>query len=111
MDFRIRRRIGYLKITMPDGIVTVHLDGKRYRGAYFFEENELVVTAYDLKQSSADMACLQGEHGKAALNLAKLVLIDMVRDAQTMPSAHPGLSLIGSTTHMFCGGSTTQIGF
>ena len=100
MDFRMRWGIGYLKITMPDGIVTVHLDGKRYRGAYFFEENELVVTAYELKQSSADMACLQGERGKAALNLAKLVLIDMVRDAQTIPSAHPGLSLVGSTTQI-----------
>ena len=100
MDFRIRWGIGYLKITMPDGIVTVHLDGKRYRGAYFFEENELVVTAYELKQSSADMACLQGERGKAALNLAKLVLIDMVRDAQTISSAHPGLSLVGSTTRI-----------
>ena len=96
---------------MPDGIVTVHLDGKRYRGAYVFEGNELVVTAYDLKQSSADMECLQGERGKAALNLAKLVLIEMVRDAQTIPSKHPGLSLIGSTTHLFCGGATTSIGF
>ena len=99
-----------MKITMPDGIVTVHLDGERYRGAYFFEGDELVVTAYDLKKSSADMACLQGERGKAALNLAKLVLIDMVRDAMAIPSEHAGLSLQGSTTHMFCGGGTTQIG-
>jgi hypothetical protein len=91
---------GRLKITMPDGIVTVHLDGERYRGSYVFEANELVVTAYGLKQSSADIACLQGERGKAALNLAKLVLIDMVRESQAIPSGQPGFSLCGTSTQI-----------
>jgi hypothetical protein len=100
-----------MKITMPDGIVTVHLEGKRYRGAYVFEADRLVVTAQDLKSSSADMAVLQGERGKAALNLAKLVLIDMVRDTLDIHNLEPGLSLQGSTTRAFCGGSTTSIGF
>lgn len=98
-------------IRMPDGIVTVHLDGERYRGAYYFSGDELVVTAYGLEQGTADMAVLGGERGKAALNLAKLVLIDMVRDKMDVQHMPPGLSLQGSTTHMFCGGSTTQIGF
>jgi len=100
-----------MKITMPDGIVTVHLDGKRYRGAYFFEDDKLVVKAHDLKSSSADLAVLQGERGKAALNLAKLVLIDMVRDALDNRQIDAGLSLQGSTTTLMCGGSTTSIGF
>ena len=99
-----------MKITMPDGIVTVHLDGERYRGAYFYEGDTLVVTAHDLETSSANMAVLQGERGKAALNLAKLVLIDMVRDAQDIRHADPGLSLQGSTTRLLCDGSTTAIG-
>ena len=68
------------------------------------------MTAYGLESSSADMAVLQGERGKAALNLAKLVLIDMVRDAKDIRRQDPGLSLQGSTTHLFCGGTTTQIG-
>lgn len=96
-----------MKITMPDGIVTVHLDGERYRGAYFYEGDKLVVTAYGLETSSADMSVLQGERGKAALNLAKLVLIDMVRDALDIRLKDPGLSLQGSTTHLFCGDTTT----
>ena len=100
-----------MKITMPDGIVTVHLDGERYRGAYNFEGDELVVTAYGLESSSASLAVLQGERGKAALNLAKLVLIDMVRDAQDFCCEDPGLSLQGSTTRLSCEGSTTRIGF
>ena len=100
-----------MKITMPDGIVTVHLDGKRYRGAYFYKGDKLEVTAHGLKTSSADLAVLQGERGKAALNLAKLVLIDMVRDAMDIRNTDPGLSLQGSTTTLLCGGSTTSIGF
>lgn len=84
--------------TVPDGIVTVHLDDKRYRGAYYFRGDELVVTAYGLKQSSADMSVLGDERGTAALNLAKLVLIDMVRETVEIDGLEPGLSLAGSTT-------------
>jgi hypothetical protein len=87
-------------ITLPDGIVTVHLNGKRYRGAYYYRGEKLVVTAYGLQESSADLAVLEGERGKAALNLAKLVLIDMVRDATDVRGLNPGLSLQGSTTRL-----------
>ena len=87
-------------IKLPDGIVTVHLDGERYRGSYYFRDDELAVTAYGLRESSASMAVLEGERGKAALNLAKLVLIDMVRDAVDVRFMDPGLSLEGSTTRL-----------
>ena len=87
-------------ISLPDGIVTVHLNGERYRGAYYFRGDELVVTAYGLQESSASMAVLEGERGKAALNLAKLVLIDMVRMVTGLPTPTPGLSLAGSTTQL-----------
>ena len=83
---------------LPDGIVTVHIDDQRYRGAYYFRGDKLVVTAYGYRESSADLAVLGDERGKAALNLAKLVLIDMVRTAQGDPIFDPGLSLQGSTT-------------
>ena len=86
------------KITLPDGIVTVHLDGERYRGAYHFRKDDLLVTAYGLCDTTTDMKILGGERGKAALNLAKLVLIDMVRDAMDIKPPDPGLSLQGSTT-------------
>ena len=85
-------------IRMPDGIVTVHLDDDRYRGAYYFRGDDLVVTAYGLQETSVSMDVLGGERGKAALNLAKLVLIDMVRDAQDTPAMDTSLSLQGSTT-------------
>ena len=88
------------EITLPDGIVTVHLDGERYRGAYHFHKDELLVTAYGLRDTTTDMKILGGERGKAALNLAKLVLIDMVRDGTDVKLRDPGLSLQGSTTRL-----------
>ena len=88
-------------IKLPDGIVSVHLDDKRYRGAYYFRGDKLVVTAYGMKESTADLAVLGGERGKAALNLAKLVLIDMVRASQAIPDWHPELSLCGTTTQIY----------
>ncbi len=91
-------------IRLPDGIVSIHLDGERYRGAYYFNGDDLLVTAYGYEDSSADMAVLQGERGKAANNLAKLVLIDMVRNAKDPGGVH-------ATTHLCLHGSTTQIGF
>jgi len=87
-------------IKVPDGIVTVHLSGQRYRGAYYYRDDQLVVTAYGLRESSADVAVLEGERGKAAINLAKLVLIDMVRDVVDLQGLNPGLSLQGSTTRL-----------
>ncbi|NIV17070.1 MAG: hypothetical protein GWN47_01395 [Woeseiaceae bacterium] len=87
-------------VNLPDGIVTVHLDDKRYRGAYYFRGEEMVVTAHGLRQSSINLAVLDGERGKAALNLAKLVLIDMVKGAQAVPELEPVLCMQGSTTSL-----------
>ena len=94
---------GLAMITLPDGIVTVHLDDERYRGAYYFRGEKLVVTAYGLEEGSADLAVLGGERGKAALNLAKLVLIDMVRATMDETGLPAGLCLQGSTTAMHIG--------
>ncbi|NIL94604.1 MAG: hypothetical protein GTO71_09220 [Woeseiaceae bacterium] len=86
---------------MPDGIVTVHLDDQRYRGAYYFRDDKMYVTAYGLRQGSIDLGVLGGERGGAALNLAKLVLIDMVKAAMASPENEPQLCIQGSTTAIF----------
>ncbi|MDH4054199.1 MAG: hypothetical protein OEW73_15135 [Gammaproteobacteria bacterium] len=85
-------------INLPDGIVTVHVNGERYRGAYYFRRDKLVVTAYGYQETSVDMAVLNNERGKAALNLAKLVLIDMIKKRRDVHFPYPGLCLQGSTT-------------
>ena len=87
-------------IRLPDGIVTVHLNGVRHRGAYYYCADELKVTAYGLPESSVNMDVLGGERGKAALNLAKLALIDMVKDSMNVCDLNAGLSLQGSTTRI-----------
>lgn len=83
---------------MPDGIVTVHLNDERYRGAYYIRDGKMHVTAYGLRQGSVDLGVLGDERGKAAMNLAKLVLIDMVKSAMATPVNEPQLCLQGSTT-------------
>ena len=83
---------------MPDGIVTVHLDNQRYRGAYYIRDDKMHVTAYGLRKGSVDLGVLGDERGKAALNLAKLVLIDMVKSAMATPIDEPQLCLQGTTT-------------
>lgn len=88
-------------IKLPDGIVTVHLNDERYRGAYYFRDNKLVVQAYGLREGSIDMEVLGDERGKAAVNLAKLVLIDMVKEVVDIQGMDPGLSLQGSTTAIY----------
>lgn len=87
-------------INLPDGIVSVHLGNERYRGAYYFRGDKLVVTAYGMRESCADLDVLGEERGKAAVNLAKLVLIDMVRASQEIPEWCPELALCGTTTQL-----------
>jgi hypothetical protein len=87
-------------IRVPDGIVTVRLNGEHYRGAYYFQDEELVVTSYGLQQSSVNLAILEGERGKSARNLAKLVLMDMVRVAMDTPILDSGASHQGTTTQL-----------
>jgi len=101
IPFPVRFYSGFRMVKLPDGIVTVHLDDQRYRGAYYFRGDKLVVTAFGLKESSADLEVLGGERGKAALNLAKLVLIDMIRDQMNIPDWTPELALQGTTTQIF----------
>ncbi len=88
-------------INLPDGIVSVHLGNERFRGAYYFRGDKLVVTAYGMRESSADLEVLGEERGTAALNLAKLVLIDMVRASQALPDWNPQLALCGTTTQIY----------
>jgi len=78
----------------PSTIPHLHLNGAQSLQPF---------TAYGLQEGSIDLAVLGGERGKAALNLAKLVLIDMVKDSMEVPYMEPGLSLQGSTTAIFIG--------
>ncbi len=87
---------------VPDKIVTVHINGVRYRGAYKIQGDQMVVMAYGLQECSNDVSVLSGESGKAELNLAKLMLVQMVKSTMDVRDLDPGLSLQGSTTVLCC---------
>ncbi len=87
---------------LPDHIVTVHIKGVRYRGAYRIRGDQMVVSAYGLPERRNDVSVLAGETGKAATDLAKLMLIQMVKNTIDVHGLDPGLSLQGSTTQIYC---------
>ncbi|MFT5502277.1 MAG: hypothetical protein ACI88G_002421, partial [Woeseiaceae bacterium] len=48
-------------IRMPDGVVTVHLDGERFRGAYYFRGDDLIRQAGSQPPTIHPFAGLSGE--------------------------------------------------
>jgi hypothetical protein len=65
----------------PDGIINVRVGGKQYRGAFYFRGDELVVSAFGLRESSVDIAVFGSDRGRVANGFAELLLIDMVRQS------------------------------
>ena len=86
----------------PDTKVTVHINGIRYRGAYIIQDGKMVVSAHGLRETTNDLSVLCGETGKAEMNLAKLVLVQMVKDTLDVHHLDPVLFVEGSTTQIFC---------
>ncbi len=87
---------------VSDHNVTVHINGIRYRGAYKIRGDQMVVSARGLEERTNDVSVLAGETGKAAMNLAKLMLIQMVKTTDDFHGLDSGLSLQGTTTQIFC---------
>jgi len=82
----------------PDGYVTVELGRESYRGKYYIRRGKFVVKAKGFREASVDAAVLGGDRGEAAENLARLVLIELVRDSADVPFLDCGPSLTGATT-------------
>ena len=85
-----------------DTNVTVHINGIRYRGAYKLQDDQIVVSGCGLRDTTNDLSVLAGETGKAAMNLAKLMLVQMVRSTMDRRGCEPGLYVQGTTTQIFC---------
>jgi hypothetical protein len=80
------------------GIVTVTVDGIRYRGAYKLEEQEFIVTAYGLAGARMDASLLSDGGDRVVLNLAKLMLTDMVNQAGESSADDLTLTMQGATS-------------
>lgn len=81
----------------PDGTVTVELNHGSFSGRYYFRRKNFVVKAEGFQETSIDIGVLGGDRGEAAENLARLVLLELIRD--TVDTPHDGGStLTGQTT-------------
>ena len=83
---------------IPSGIVTVNIDGVRYRGRYTLRNDDFVVTAHGLACSRIDADVLSDGDDRVVMNLAKLMLTDMVSEALGSDDTDLTLALQGSTT-------------
>ena len=81
----------------PDGIVTVELGRESFSGKYYFRKQKFVVKADGFQETAIDAAVLGGDRGKAAENLARLVLIELVRDTVDVPVLDCGPTLTCQT--------------
>ena len=66
-----------------------------------------MLKADGFSETTVNAEVLGGEVGKAADTLAKLALVDLIRDTAEVPVLDCGISLHGGTTMM---GGTTMIG-
>ena len=89
----------------PDGEVTVDCDGMKVTGSYTLKKGKLVLKADGFDETTVNADVLGGEAGHAADNLAKLALVEMVRETVEVPRLDISLSM----NTILSGGSTAII--
>ena len=80
------------------GIVTVTVEGIRYRGAYKHEKEDFVVSAVGLGSERMDASLVSDGDERVILNLAKLMLTGMVTAASDSDESDLTLTMQGSTS-------------
>jgi hypothetical protein len=86
-------------------LLTIELDGTRYRGAYSLEQDRLVIEAYGLGRTEVDASLVDYCLGEPAHKLAKLIFTQLVRENVSQGSDLINLIAQGSTTQVtFIGG-------
>ena len=83
-------------------LITVKLDGTRYRGSYALEQEHLVVEAYGLGRKEIGASLIDYTLGEPAEKLATLVFTELVKE--NVERGHGVNELVAQ-------GSTTQVIF
>ena len=83
-------------------LLTVELDGTRYRGAYSLDENHLVVEAHGLGRTEIDAALVDHSLGEPAKKLATIVFTQLIKE---------NVEREPSTLELVAQGTTTQVTF
>ena len=90
----------------PDGEVTVDCDGMKVTGSYTLKRGKLLLKADGFEETAVNAAVLGGEKGKAADNLAKLALVELLKETTEVPTLECGITLhgggSGGTTAIYC---------
>ena len=80
------------------GIVTVTVGDIRYRGSYRIQGEDFLVTAYGLVGARMSASLVADGSQKVVLNLAKLMLTNMVKQQSDTPGTDLTLSMQGATS-------------
>lgn len=81
-------------------LLTVALDGTRYRGAYSLEHGQLIVEAHGLGRKNIDASIIDYAMGEPARKLATIVFTQLIKE-----SVHREDDLL----HLATQGTTTQV--
>ena len=80
--------------------VSVTFRGMTHRGIYCIRGGELFVEAFGLGTRCADAAILEDRLDKAAENMAKLLLIEQLKESSTDPGLWTPVIDCGSTSRI-----------
>jgi hypothetical protein len=85
---------------MNSRLLTVELDGTRYRGAYRIEGQSLIVEAHGLGQKVVDASIVDFELGEPTERLAKLTFAQFIKEKVDREKDRLSLVVQGSTTQI-----------
>ncbi len=105
----LTRKRAIRKMAIQQYLVTVTHAGKRYRGSYYLDGDNLVVSAAGLGEQTVDASLLDHSMDAAAMKLAKLIFKELLRETLGKDDTIGRLAAQGSTTRLTICGSTTQI--
>lgn len=81
-------------------LLTIELDGTRYRGAYSIEQKHLVIEAHGLGRTEVDASLVDFSLGEPAKKLATLIFTQFIKENVTRGHAIMNLVTQGSTTQI-----------
>ena len=81
-------------------LLTVELEGKRYRGTYRIVDSQLVVEAHGLGSTSIDATIVDCELGEPTQRLAALTFAQFIKENIDEHADQLALAVQGSTTQV-----------
>jgi hypothetical protein len=84
-------------------LLTIELDGTRYRAAYSLEQGRLVIEAHGLGRTEVDASLVDHSLGEPAKKLASFVFRQFVKEHVGGGLDTASLAIQGSTTQVFIG--------